>query len=126
MIDELANGYPLIKLASPFLVSFIIYLLLFFLPIHKWRKIHLTVQWSALFYVYGVIILVDQLFEIFILSYILILFIIFLAIHVTVQWKKDVTISLKKAIILLLRIVFLLFFVTYIILLILYGIRFFA
>lgn len=118
--------YPFLFIIIPFVIMLLIYVIMKFLPIHQWRKIHLTAEWSALFYVAGVIVLVNVLYNIFILSYVLIAFILFLAIHITIQWKKDIPISLKKAIVLLSRLVFLLFLLTYIVLVILFTIQFFA
>lgn len=125
MIELLVSNSFLLVI-SPFIATIFFYLLLLFLPYHKWRKIHLTAQWSALFYVYGVIYLVQELFNQFILAYVLIGFILFLAIHVTIQWRKNIAISLKKAIVLLLRIVFLMFFIAHLSLFVYFGIRFFA
>jgi len=123
---ELLVSNSFLQVISPFIATIFFYLLLLILPYHKWRKIHLTAQWSALFYVYGVIYLVQELFNQFILAYVLIGFILFLAIHVTIQWRKNIAISLKKAIVLLLRIVFLMFFVAHLSLFVYFGIRFFA
>lgn len=113
-------------LAIPFLCTFLLYIIMDIFRVHKWRKIHLTVQYSALFYVAGVIVVVNEMYGLFILSYVLIAFILFLAIHITIQWKKQMPISLVKSIVLLLRIVFLLFFLSYLILLTMYAIRIFA
>lgn len=116
----------IILLMIPFVFTVLIYGLLQLFRIHKWRKIHLTVQWSALLYVAGVIVIVQEMYGVFILSYVLISFLLFLAIHITVQWRNETTISLTKAIVLLLRIVFLLFFFGYLTLLTMYIIRIFA
>lgn len=118
--------YPLFLILIPFLLTVFIYFIMKFLSIHPWRKIHITAQTSAFFYVVGVIVLVEVLYDIFILSYVLILFIVFLAFHITLQWKKDVQISLKKAIVLMLRMSFLLFLFAYSVLVVLYIIQYFA
>lgn len=111
--------FPIIFLV---LISFIINLF----QIHRWRKIHLTTQWTALFFVAGVLYLVYELYELFILSYVLIVFILFLAIHLILQRRNSVEISLRKAFVLLLRTSFLIFLFAYIVFLCLYAIRFFA
>lgn len=115
-----------VVLILPFVLTLFIYILMRLFQIHPWRRVHLTAQWSALLYVAGVVLIVEEMYHQFILSYILIAFLLFLAIHITIQWRKQITISLIKAIVLLLRIVFLLFFITYITLVTIYGIRIFA
>jgi len=115
-----------IILISPFVLMLLTYLIISFFHIHQWRKIHLTAQWSALFFVAGVIIIVQELYGFFLLSYLLIVFLLFLAIHITIQWRHEETISLNKAIVVLLRSVFLLFLIGYLVLLTIYGIRLFA
>lgn len=124
-VQSLLN-YPLLSLLIPYLFTIFVYYVLKFFRLHKWRKIHLTAQISALCYVAGVVILVEALFDLFLLGYILILFILFLSIHLIVQWKKKVDLSLKIALVLLLRITFLLFLCIYTGLAVLYIIRFFA
>ncbi len=86
-VQSLLN-YPLLSLLIPYLFTIFVYYVLKFFRLHKWRKIHLTAQISALGYVAGVVILVEALFDLFLLGYILILFILFLSIHLIVQWKK--------------------------------------
>src|SRR5690625_2799246 len=114
-IQSLLENMILI-LTIPVLFTFLMYIILDIFRVHQWRKIHLTVQWSSLFYVAGVIVMVKEMYGLFILSYVLIAFILFLAIHITMQWKKQMPISLVKAIVLLLRVVFLLFFLSYLVL----------
>lgn len=116
----------LLILLFPFFWTLFIYFIVRFFKTHRWRKVHLIVQWSALAYVFGVVLIVAELYNVFILSYVLIAFILFLAVHVVMQWRKDISISLMTAIVLLLRIVFLLFFLAYMILITIYGIRIFA
>lgn len=116
----------ILVLLIPFIFMVLFNLLLRLFNVHQWRRIHLTAQWSAIVYIAGVILVVWELYDKFILSYILIACLLFLAIHVTVQWHKETTISLLQAIVLLLRIVFLLFFIAYIVLVTIYGIRIFA
>lgn len=120
----LENIYLLLTI--PFLFTLLFYVMMDIFRVHKWRKIHLTVQWSALFFVAGVIFIVNEMYDLFILSYVLIAFILFLAVHITSQWRKQMPISLVKAIVLLLRTAFLLFFGAYLILLTMYAVRFFA
>lgn len=115
-----------IILLMPFIFTIFISIIVRLFRVHQWRRVHLVAQWTALAYVAGVIILIEEMYNQFILSYVLISFLLFLAIHVTVQWYKQSPISLMKAIVLLLRIVFLLFLTAYITLLTIYGIRIFA
>lgn len=123
---NLLLDYPMFTLLLPFIFTIIIIILLKILGVKRWRCIHLTAQWSALFYVAGVIYLVDQLYNKFILGYVLIIFILFLSFHITGQWRIKLDISLTRAIVLLLRGVFLLFLIIYPFLLVVYGIRIFA
>lgn len=124
-IQSLLENMILI-LTIPVLFTFLMYIILDIFRVHQWRKIHLTVQWSSLFYVAGVIVMVKEMYGLFILSYVLIAFILFLAIHITMQWKKQMPISLVKAIVLLLRVVFLLFFLSYLVLFTIYAVQIFA
>ncbi|HZW68802.1 MAG TPA: DUF3397 family protein [Pseudogracilibacillus sp.] len=116
----------LIILLLPFIWTLLIYFIVRFFKTHRWRKVHIIVQWSALAYVFGVVLIVDELYNVFILSYVLIVFILFLALQIVMQWRNDTSISLMTAIVLLLRIVFLLFIIAYIVLIVIYGIRIFA
>lgn len=116
----------LLHLIIPFGVMLLFYFIFQFFRFHKWRIVHLVAQWSSPIFVLGVIYLVHKMYDVFILSYILIAFILFLAIYITNQWRKEIEISLRKGIILLLRVVFLLFFISYITLVIIYIIRIFA
>lgn len=120
------NNNILIILSLPFVWTLLIFIMVRFFKVYRWRKVHLIVQWSALAYVFGLVLIVNELYNVFILSYVLIAFILFLAVHTVMQWRKGTSISLMTAIVLLLRIVFLLFFFAYIILLTMYGIRIFA
>lgn len=124
-IQSLLENMILI-LTIPVLFTFLMYIILDIFRVHQWRKIHLTVQWSSLLYVAGVIVMVKEMYGLFILSYVLIAFILFLAIHITMQWKKQMPISLVKAIVLLLRVVFLLFFLSYLVLFTIYAVQIFA
>lgn len=115
-----------IILFLPLIFTFLFYLFTRLFNLHQWRSIHLTAQWSAPVLVAGVIYLIYELYDVFILSYVLISFILFLSVHLIIQWKRYLEVSLQKAIVLLLRIAFLLFFLAYLCFAILYAVRFFA
>ncbi len=110
----------------PMIIWGILIVIISLLRVHRWRKIHLVAQGSALFFVAGTIYLIQEMYGIFLLSPILILGILFLAIHLIVQRWTKVDVSFSQAFILLLRLSFLIFFVAYLILLVLYIIRIFA
>lgn len=80
----------------------------------KWKVIHKTVQWSAIFYIIAVSILLSMILQRAVFGYVLIFLIIVLAATLIIQWRKKTEVILMDGLRLLWRISFLLFFLTYI------------
>lgn len=113
------------------LINIIIYLLSFFITVPiiatltlymivlKIRRssrmaVHKAVNWSTIFYILSVFILIQYLFNVSITGSVLIFMIIVLTIIIIYQWKTNVDIKIKKAFKILWKICFLLFFILYI------------
>src|SRR5699024_11542396 len=95
----------LIILLLPFIWTLLIYFIVRFFKTHPWRKVHIIVQWSALAYVFGVVLIVDELYIVFILSYVLIVFILFLSFQIFMHWRNGTSFSLYSSMLRLLLIV---------------------
>lgn len=85
-----------------------------------WRAIHFTTEFTTILYIVSVAILVKMLFNLSIIGYIIIYFLILLAVIIFMQWKMETDILFGRAVKLLLRINFLIFVIAYIILIFLY------
>ncbi len=97
----------------PMVASFIVYVISMIRLRNLWKAIHMMVDWTTLFYILAVMIMLLVLFERHFFGYILIFLLTTLSVIIFNQWKKERDIQLKKAVKLLWRISFLLFFFLY-------------
>lgn len=97
----------------PMVASFIVYVISMGRLGNPWKAIHMMVDWTTLFYILAVMIMLLVLFERHFFGYILIFLLTTLSVIIFNQWKKERDIQLKKAVKLLWRISFLLFFFLY-------------
>lgn len=97
----------------PMVASFIVYVISKVRLRNLWKAIHMMVDWTTLFYILAVMIMLFVLFERHFFGYILIFLLMALSVIIFNQWKKERDIQLKKAVKLLWRISFLLFFFLY-------------
>lgn len=97
----------------PMVASFIVYVISMIRLRNLWKAIHMMVDWTTLFYILAVMIMLLVLFERHFFGYILIFLLMALSVIIFNQWKKERDIQLKKAVKLLWRISFLLFFFLY-------------
>jgi len=99
----------------PIIFTFIIYLSFLKIIKHSPKKaLHKAVNWSTLFYIIAVIILVQILFDISATGLILILILAILTIVIFFQWKRHTDIQFMKAVKILWKICFLLFLTLYV------------
>lgn len=107
---------PLLFITIPILMTWIVYFITNKIVKHQWKAIHFSVQSTAIFYIIAVAILLQNIFHYQFVGIILICLIVFLAVILIIQWKKDTEVVLRKGLKVLLRISFLLFGAVYIIL----------
>lgn len=104
---------PYILMAAPIFISMFIYSLGMKLTNNKWKSIHTSVQWTAIFYVVAVSLLVKTLFDIPIIGYIAILLILVAACSLVMQWRKGEDVELLTGLRIMWRVSFLLFSLLY-------------
>ncbi len=124
MKSMIVSYLPISLIVLPILMT----LLFYFFGVHftgnRWKSIHKASQWTAIFYVIAVSLLLEKIFQHGFIGYILILLIIILAVILIIQWKKDTEVTLLSGLRLLWRISFLLFSLTYVGLVIYMIVRF--
>src|SRR5690625_293774 len=83
---------------SLIILSILMTLLFYFFGLHftgnRWKSIHKASQWTVIFYVIAVSLLLEKIFQHGFIGYILILLIIILAVILIIQWKKDTEVTL--------------------------------
>ena len=84
---------------------------------HQWKAIHFSTQWTAPFYVFAVILLLEKWLKYKITGIVLIILISILALILIVQWKKKTEVILRNGLKVLTRICFLVFGFLYVLLL---------
>jgi len=109
----LQEYWQLILICCPGLMTIIFYQLHVRKRHNKWKAIHFSVQYSAIFYVIATSLLLHRLFSIYFIGVILIILILILAIILIIQWKQEMEVILVKGLKILWRITFLLFFLFY-------------
>lgn len=80
---------------------------------HKWKAIHFAVEWTAIFYIIAVILLLEKLLEQTVIGIVLIILITVLSIILILQWKNHTEVVLRNGIKVLTRISFLVFGLIY-------------
>lgn len=116
MKEEIIHNLPFIFIIIPLIATLTLYQISYFIFKHRWKAIHLSVQWTAIFYIIAVTILLEKLIEQNIIGYILIGLIVTLAVILIIQWKNNTEVILLNGLRVLWRICFLLFAVTYMVL----------
>ncbi len=116
MIDWVIGQKETILIVVPVFLTYVIYFIMYKLTKSKWKAIHLSVQSTALFYVVASILLVDSLFQLKTMSYIIIFHLFLLAIILIRQRYSQTEIILYDGIRLLFRLSFLIFSISYMIL----------
>lgn len=116
------------------MVDFIIYFIAFFITIpivatwivykislklfgHKWRAIHIAVNWTTILYMIAVLILLSNMFDQQFIGIMLVLLLSMLGGIIILQWRMSTEVVLSKALKTLWRLCFLIFLFLYICLL---------
>src|SRR5690625_262119 len=105
-------GYNIL-ISIPIMMSMFIYFLGVHFSKNKWKAIHKSTQWSAVFYIIAVALLLKHLFTFSFLGYILIFLITLLSTILIIQWKKDTEVILLDGLRVMWRSSFLIFFILY-------------
>ncbi|MHA6251391.1 DUF3397 domain-containing protein [Oceanobacillus sp. CAU 1775] len=100
-------------ITAPLFSSIIVYFISMTIERNKWKAIHRVVNWTTIFYVIAVLMMLQMIFDRNFIGIAIIVLLTILTIIVVVQWKKDRDIQFLSAFKLLLRVSFLLFFVLY-------------
>lgn len=100
----------------PFIVTVALYFGAKSLQKNKWKAIHTAVGWSTIFYIVAVSIVLNILFQHSFIGWILLIFLLLLAVLLIYQRKIHTDIELLKAFKILWRASFLLFACLYIVL----------
>lgn len=114
--DFIDHDIVRIIIILPIFTTLILYYLMKRISRHSWKAIHFATQWSALLYVVAVSLLLEKRIEMATFGFFVIAILIFLSIHLVMQWKKDTEVYLFKGLKVVLRFCFLLFSFLYIIL----------
>jgi len=103
-------------IAFPFIITFLAYWITKLRKKHTWKAVHNAVQWSAIFFVLGVGVLLQLLFDRSFFGWIILLFLISITGILIHQYRKQSDIEVSKAIKIVWRSAFLLFSSAYLIL----------
>lgn len=114
MIENITKQLPLILMIIPILLTYVTYKVIYLVYKKKWKAIHLSVQYTAIFYVIAVTIMINVLFQLNVASYMIIFHIALLSILLIIQWKTKTEVMLFDGLKLLFRLSFLIFFLSYI------------
>jgi len=124
MKSVIVSYLPHAFIILPLFMTLLLYSLGVRLTGNHWKAIHKSTQWTAVFYIIAVILLLEKILHQGFIGYVLILLIIMLAIILIIQWKKEMEVALLNGLRLLWRISFLFFFLTYLGLVIYMIVRF--
>lgn len=97
----------------PFLASLLVYLVSMVLDRNKLKAVHRLVNWTTIFYIIAVTMMLSIIFNLSFISIVLILLLSLLTLIIFIQWKTKRDVEITRAVKLLWRISFLLFFVLY-------------
>jgi hypothetical protein len=98
----------------PIVATVILYIIVLKIRRSSKKAVHQAVNWSTIFYIFSVLILVQYLFNISVTGLILVFMLLVLAILIFYQWKTNIDIEIKKALKILWKICFLLFFICHV------------
>lgn len=102
-----------IFITLPIFASILVYILSMLIERNKLKAIHKVVNWTTLFYIIAVTIMLTLIFDMGFTGIVVILLLAILTLIIFFQWKTKRDVEIKRAIKLLWRISFLLFFVLY-------------
>lgn len=102
----------------PFIATILAYIIFKNLYSQQWKAIHQAVNWTTIFYIAAVTLLLTIIFNRGFITIILLVLLCMLAGIIIFQWKVNTEVELKKALKILWRICFLLFLISYIVLVI--------
>ena len=97
----------------PFLASLLVYLVSMVLDRNKLKAIHRLVNWTTIFYIIAVTMMLSIIFNMGFIGIVLILLLSLLTLIIFIQWKTKRDVEITRAVKLLWRISFLLFFLLY-------------
>ncbi|WP_339178405.1 DUF3397 domain-containing protein [Oceanobacillus sp. FSL W7-1293] len=110
-------------IAFPFIITFLAYGITKLRKQHTWKAVHNAVQWSAIFFILGVGVLLQLLFDRSFFGWIILLFLISLTGILIHQYQKQSDVEISKAIKIVWRSAFLLFSSAYLVLSLVYIIK---
>lgn len=113
MMLDLVSKVLAFFITAPLLTSIVVYLISMSLQRNKWKAIHRVVNWTTIFYIIAVLIMLQAIFSKSFIAITIVGLLFVLTIIILVQWKKQRDIQFFAAFKLLTRISFLLFFVLY-------------
>ncbi|RDW18459.1 hypothetical protein CWR48_12895 [Oceanobacillus arenosus] len=117
MVDVIINIFAFLTTAPVVLTAFIYYISI---KSHRpvWKAIHTAVNWTTIFYMIAVCLLVKIIFDITVTGYVSVFFLFLLGMFTYMQWRFHTDIKVTKAFKLAWRICFLLFLCLYLCLII--------
>jgi len=114
MIQNIIEQIPIILIIIPIILTYCFFKVVYLFRKNKWRAIHLSVQLTTIFYVIAITIMINELFQLNVTSYMIIFHIALLAILLIIQWKTKTEVILYDGLKIMSRLSFLIFFLFYI------------
>ncbi|RDW17935.1 DUF3397 domain-containing protein [Oceanobacillus chungangensis] len=113
MVDVIIYIIAFLMTVPMFLTTVIYFLSIkFHQPV--WKAVHAAVNWSTIFYIMAVILILDMTFDLHVIGIVLVFFLLLLGLFIYLQWKFNTEVKVTKAFKLVWRICFLLFLILYI------------
>ena len=97
----------------PIIPTLIIYKISEKIVRHKWRALHIAINWTTILYILATITMLNIIFEKQFIGIILCLILLLLVIIIIWQWKTRTEVLFNRAIKILWRLCFLIFLVAY-------------
>lgn len=113
MMLDLISKLLAFFITAPLLTSIVVYFISMTIERNKWKAIHRVVNWTTIFYIISVHIMLHSIFSRSFITITIVVLLFILTIIILIQWKKQRDIQFLVAFKLLTRISFLLFFVLY-------------
>lgn len=113
MMLDLISKLLAFFITAPLLTSIVVYFISMTIERNKWKAIHRVVNWTTIFYIIAVHIMLHSIFSRSFITITIVVLLFILTIIILIQWKKQRDIQFLVAFKLLTRISFLLFFVLY-------------
>ena len=102
-----------IFITLPVFASMLVYIVSMLIERNKWKAIQKLVNWTTLFYIIAVTIMLTLIFDMGFTGIVLIVLLAILTLIIFIQWKNKRDVEIIRAVKLLWRISFLLFFILY-------------